>query len=429
MRLLLWGAATGRVAGILSGLPKHNALEHTLRAVVLNEVAVAGRAAMCAEVDVPMDGVAFSLWASSEAEQDESSLAWIFKWFRRWIAENHMDLCHFEQGGLGHPRRRPTTMATNLDVAELKGVQDSRPEEDEEKGSWSLWAPVMVRILARGLKRWKQRPGWCTRLVKTLKAVDRKAWERHLANDHVPYRPDCLQCIHTATGRPHRKCLHRDCYVLSADTLGPVRVAGTKGEKYAVVFTYQFPKQKMIPEDTPIPEGDLNGWNLDIDEAKEPAARQDLEDLEEYSPDEGPDVELSPEELEELVRVQQERPGEDVGVAMEGLVANFTIRVLKKKDVSDDWWEFREATGVLIRHHLTPRTTLFRPTSLNGCPIQPSKLDYTRVTEIKFVGGGVDTETSDWHGPQSGPDSAIQAGLHEGDGDQVCGRWCGYGDV
>ncbi|OLP78670.1 hypothetical protein AK812_SmicGene41130 [Symbiodinium microadriaticum] len=29
-------------------------------------------------------------------------------------------------------------------------------------------------------------------------------------------------------------------------------------------------------------------------------------------------------------------------------------------------------------------------------------LDYTRVTEVKYVSGGVDTETSDWHGPQSG---------------------------
>ena len=29
-----------------------------------------------------------------------------------------------------------------------------------------MWAPVMARILARGLKRWKQRPGWYTRLVK-----------------------------------------------------------------------------------------------------------------------------------------------------------------------------------------------------------------------------------------------------------------------
>ena len=74
----------------------------------------------------------------------------------------------------------------------------------------------------------------------------------------------------------------------------------------------------------------------------------------------------------------------------------------KKKEVSDDWWEFRESAGVLIRHHVTPRTTLFRPTAWNGCPISPSMLDYTRVTEVKYVSGGVDTETSDWHGPQSG---------------------------
>ena len=92
------------------------------------------------------------------------------------------------------------------------------------------------------------------------KAVGRKAWERRLSNDHVPYRADCLQCIHNATGKPHRRCLHRDCYVMSADTLGPVRVAGPKGERFAVVFTYQFPKQQLVQEDHAIPEGELDGW-------------------------------------------------------------------------------------------------------------------------------------------------------------------------
>ncbi|CAE7803587.1 RE1 [Symbiodinium sp. CCMP2592] len=402
MRMLLWGAATGRVAGILCGLPKHNALEHSLRAVVLNEVAMAGRTAMCGEMDIPFDGVAFSLWASAEAEQDESSLVWVFKWFRRWIAENGLDLCHFEQGGLGHSMRRPTTMTTNLDVAELKGIQDSRPEPESEKGSWSMWAPMMARVLVRGLKRWKQRPGWYSRLVKALKAVDRRAWERHLANDHVPYRADCLQCIHTATGRPHRKCLHRDCYVLSADTLGPVRIAGTKGERYAVVFTYQFPKQKLIPEDQPVREEELDGWSLDAETDKSEAGAADYGELEEYSPDDGPDVELSPAELEELQRVQRERPGDLPAAKLDAAVKVLGAKALDKKDVSDDWWEFRESTGVLIRHHRTPRTRLFRPTSWNGCPVSPSKLDYTRVTEVKYVGGGVETETSDWHGPQSG---------------------------
>ena len=389
MMLLLWGAATGRIAAILNGLPRHNALEHTLRAVVLYEVALQGRAAMCRDADVPMDGVAFSLWSSSESEEDESSLAWVFKWFRRWIAENHMDLCHFEQGGFGHPRRRPTTMTTNLDVAELKGVRDAREPAEEERGSWSMWAPVMVRVLVRGLKRWKLRPGWYSRVVKALKAVDRKAWERHLANDHVPYRQDCLHCIHNATGRPHRKCLHRDCYVLSADTLGPVRVAGVKGEKFAVVFTYQFPKQKMVPEDKPIPDDELVGWSLDARKPEEDLGGEGYEDALEYSPDVEPGLEIPHEESDEDLfgDVFEDQP---------------QAKAAKKKEVSDDWWEFREASGVLIRHHVTPRTTLFRPTSWNGCPIPPAKLDYTRVTEVKFVSGGVDTETSDWHGPQSG---------------------------
>ena len=406
MMMLLWGAATGRVAGVLCGLPRNCAVEHTLRALVLYEVATAGRSAMCAEVDVPLDGVAFSLWASSEAEEDGSSLAWWFKWFRRWIAETHLDLYHFDQGGLGHPQRRPTTMATNLDVAELSGVKDARSEAERGGGSWSSWALVMMRVLVRGLKRWKQRPGWYPRLVRTLRAADRRAWERHLANDHVPYRADCLQCIHNATGRPHRKCLHRDCYVLSADTLGPVRVAGTKGERHAVVFTYQFPKQKLVPEDAPVSEEELDGWTLDakVTEGgdRELDLQPDYDDLHDYEPDEGPDVELSVEELEELRRVQSERPegawdedaDEDLGLC--------AARAAKKKEVSDDWWEFREGTGVLIRHHMTPRNTLFRPTSWNGCPIPPGKLDYTRVTEVKYISGGVETETSDWHGPQSG---------------------------
>ena len=398
--LLLWGGATGRIAGIVGGLPRNNALEHSLRATILHEVASAGRGAMCSDADVPSDGVAFSLWASSESEEDESSLLWMFKWFRRWMLENHMDMCHFEQGGFGHPRCRPTTMATNLDVAELKGVRDSRQHTEEECGSWSSWAPMMVRVLVQGLKRWKLRPGWYSRMVKALKAVDRKAWEKHLANDHVPYRPDCLQCIHNATGRPHRKCLHRDCYVLSADTLGPVRVSGVRGERYAVVFTYQFPKQKMVSKDHPVPDGELYGRSLDARVDEKPKAAEDeelLEELSDYVPSEDapnePDGELP--ELEEAL-------GDGAGTQGEADVRGPTAKAAKKKEVSDDWWEFRESAGVLIRHHVTPRTTLFRPTAWNGCPISPSVLDYTRVTEVKYVSGGVETETSDWHGLQSG---------------------------
>ncbi|CAE7741106.1 Ppp5c [Symbiodinium sp. CCMP2592] len=397
MMMLLWGAATGRIAGVIAGLPKHSAEEHVLRAVSLYEVAKAGRAAMCEAMDVPLDGVAFALWASAEAEEDECSLTWQFKWFRRWMAEGHMDLLHFEQGGLGHPLRRPTSMATNLDVVELRGVRDQRLHDEDSKGAWSAWAPMMARVLARGLKRWKMRPAWYPRLVKALKAVDRRAWERHLMNDHLPYRPDCLQCIHNATGRPHRRCLHRDCYVMSADTLGPVRVPGPKGERYAVVFTYQFPKQHLVPEDHPLPDEELDGWNLDA----KPKGESELPTEGDVQPwEEDGDDELPKGELDELQQQHQQPPEEeseeiDVMPMVEKLTA-------KDTESAEDWWEFREAAGVLIRHHVAPRTKLFRPTSWNACPLHPATLDYTRVTEVKYVGGGVETETSDWHGVQSG---------------------------
>ena len=396
MMMLLWGAATGRIAAIVNGIPRNNAEDHVLRAVSLYEVACAGRAAMCEAMDIPMDGVAFSLWASAEAEEDESSLTWKFEWFRRRMAEGHMNLLHFEQAGLGHSLRRPTSMTTNLDVVELKGVQDQRSQEEVQRGSWSTWAPMLARTLARGLKRWKMRPGWYPRLVKALRAVDRKAWERHLSNDYVPYRPDCLQCIHNATGRPHRRCLHRDCYVMSADTLGPVRVAGPKGEKFAVVFTYQFPKQQLVQEDQPIPEEELDGWTLD----EKPKVSLDV-------PEDGLDGGLPEEEVDEGMQAELDELPPDQRQRLSDLEDLEEAPVVEKlvakpKEGAEDWWKFREATGVLIRHHVTPRTRLFRPTSWNACPLHPGKLDYTRVTEVRYVGGGTQTETSDWHGVQSG---------------------------
>ncbi|CAE7908879.1 RE1 [Symbiodinium sp. KB8] len=393
--LLLWGAATGRVAGMMASLPKDHAEQHLSRLMMIAEVAKQGRKMMCQNVDLPEDGVAVVLWASSEAEEDQSAQAFQREWFKRWYIENRLGNIYFEQGGLGHPLRRPTTMVTNMDISELRGMRDERSEE-ATWGQWSTWAPMMVHVLVRGWKRWKQRPGWYSRMVKALKVVDRKAWERHLANDHVPHRPDCLQCIHNSTGRPHRRCLHKDCYVMSADTLGPVRVAGPKGEKYALVFTYQFPKQKMSTEDEPVREEDLVGWDLDV---KPRAAEENVveapeeeenvvfdEDLGEYEPSE--QEELSQEEQPEL-----QDSGSLVG-----------LRGARKKhpEAAEDWWEFREAAGVLIRHHEVPRQALFRPSGASGCPVHPGKLDDTRITDIKYTGGGVETETSDWHGPKSG---------------------------
>ena len=395
MTLLLWGAATGRIAGTFAAIPKSNTFEHALRVVVINEVAKMGRRIMCEAVDVPEDGVAMSLWASSQAEEDESSTVWLHKWFRQWVAHSFLDVIHFDQGAFGHALRRPTTMATNLDVVELRGVQDRRNEWPTKGVCWATWAPMMVRVLVQGMKRWKQRPGWYTRMVRALRAVDRKAWERHLANDHLPHRADCLQCIHNSTGRPHRKCLHKDCYVLSADTLGPVRVAGPKGEKFAVVFTYQFPKLKMMPEDQPIDDDELGGWDLDVKVREEAGGIGEFEvDIAEEGME---DYELSLDEGEKAV----EEPLKPADSAPTSSTTSPAVEERVGK-ATEDWWEFREAEGILVRHHVVSRLRLFRPTKADGCPVPPTKLEPTRVTEVKYVGGGAEMETSDWHGYQSG---------------------------
>ena len=394
--LMMWGAATGRMASIMSSTPNSRADEVLLRMMALVEVAKEGRRAACERMDIPNDGAAVALWSSSEVEEDQSGKAAQREWFKRWMVETMMDTLYFEQGGLGHPHRRPTVMSTNMDISELRGVRDERTQE-ATWGSRSTWAPMMMHVLARGWKRWKQRPGWYPRLVKALKAVDRKAWERHLANDHVPRRPDCLQCIHNSTGRPHRRCLHRDCYVMSADTLGPVRIAGPKGEKYALVFTYQYPKQKLSPEDEPINDDDLDGWDLDV----KAGITHDIAEQEVIATAEG----MLDEDLDEYEPsiFNEEEPQDEV-VLPEGSEAVAGVRVVKFKDgaIKEDWWEFRETAGVLIRHHEVPRKVLFRPTSASGCPVHPAKLEETRITDVMYAGGGVETENSDWHGYKYG---------------------------
>ncbi|CAE7327876.1 RE1 [Symbiodinium sp. CCMP2592] len=379
-KLLLWGASTGRVSGIISGLPNTMSYEQSLRLMMITEVAKEGRKAMCEDVDLPNDGVALAIWASADSEEDPSSKPFGKTWFKRWSRDGWLNVLHFEQGGLGHPLRRPTTMVTNMDIAELRGVRDERKEE-AEWGSRSTWAPMMMHALVQGWKRWRSRTGWYPRMVKALKAADRRAWERHLANDHVPHRPDCLQCVHNSTGRPHRRCLHKDCYVLSADTLGPVRVPGPKGEKFAVVFTYQFPKQKMSQDDEIIKEEDLDGWDLDakVVTAEEKEAVPEDDELADYSPDAEPGEELTKEQFVNFLYYHPPKRKEP--------------RCLPKG---------RPRRGLVVRHHVLPRTTLFRPTTTNGCPIPTFKLEPTRITDIKYVGGGVETETSDWHGPKSG---------------------------
>eukprot|EP00439_Symbiodinium_sp_Y106_P026246 s7005_g3.t1 len=125
-----------------------------------------------------------------------------------------------------------------------------------------------------------------------------------------------------------------------------------------------------------LPEEELSGWNLDIKERSQRCHR----------------MRRSTNQTKAEVVVDLD--GEFLGVH----------KVVKEKDKGpkEDWWEFHESLGDFIRHHVAAKDRLFRPSSWNGCPVHPARLEPTRTTEVQYVGGGVEMETSDWHGPQSG---------------------------
>ena len=159
----------------------------------------------------------------------------------------------FNQGPLGHVSDKPTTVGTNLpDLRDLQGLKG------ETKGPWkgdskqlAAWAPGLVDAIALALRKWPQ--------YKVYR-VTQADWERHVANNHIPYRRDCAVCVHGAgVGRRHAGVAHPDAYCMSADVAGPIRTPGRDPEsrnhkpatfKYFLSVSYRFPRLKGVKEES-----------------------------------------------------------------------------------------------------------------------------------------------------------------------------------
>ena len=131
----------------------------------------------------------------------------------------------FNQGPLRHVSDKPTTVGTNLpDLTDLQGLKG------ETKGPWkgdskqlAMWAPGLVDAIALALRKWPQ--------YKVYR-VTQADWERHVANNHIPYRRDCAVCVQGAgLGRRHAGVAHPDAYCMSADVAGPIRTLGSRSRK------------------------------------------------------------------------------------------------------------------------------------------------------------------------------------------------------
>ena len=132
------------------------------------------------------------------------------------IKETGLRKFQFEQGALGHMFRRPTCCLSNLGLG-IHGLKDQRAyvAADTKEVDQSTWPHGFRITLADAIHEWRSGESpVVAKKAMTQKELDE--WKAHVERGHWPYRRDCSVCLTASgTGRPARKVIHRDAYVMS----------------------------------------------------------------------------------------------------------------------------------------------------------------------------------------------------------------------
>ena len=134
-------------------------------------------------------------------------------------------LLHFDQHPMGHEKRKPTTLATNMvELSQLDGIR-GEPEDEpqasaayramslqqrmQESKTWACWAPGLKAAISTALNRHLQRltkePPGAQPVLRPLNQVALEAWKQHFLHDHLPARRDCMHCVRAqGRSRPHK---------------------------------------------------------------------------------------------------------------------------------------------------------------------------------------------------------------------------------
>ena len=201
---------------------------------------------------------------------------WEFPEVKRFCAANGMNLLCFDQGTMGHPRRKPTTVATNLPCLEeldgmrgggRDGMEVSLEKRLAQTKEWAQWAPGLVAALQRSLMI---HLALCQQSMtrgedadsRRLRAMTLDQWKEHVNRGHVPFHRRCRVCLEQAgIDRAHyRQKKGVSSYVLNVDVIGPFiegeDVGSHRKVKYALVSTVPIPlrPRPTVPDD-PGPAG------------------------------------------------------------------------------------------------------------------------------------------------------------------------------
>ena len=177
-----------------------------------------------------------------------------------------INMLNFDQHPMGHKKRKPTTLATNVsELCQLDGLRGEPDDEAraaeaframtlaermQESRTWSTWAPGLKAAIALAVNRHinsledaptnDPHPA-----LKTISQVALEASKQHYLNDHLPARRDCQHCVRAqGRSRSHWRVTHPAAFTLSIDLSGRMS-AGTDQEnercKCIMVGCYTFP--------------------------------------------------------------------------------------------------------------------------------------------------------------------------------------------
>ena len=177
------------------------------------------------------------------------------------------DFIKFDQGPMGHRRRKPTTLmvANAPGIHQLNGISGEGGGEAsastlddrlKQSKTWAAWAPGLVASIMESLKVYL---GHHMEVAKNqehgdevmCKKMDLESWKAHIQQEHRPFRRDCRVCMTTmGIDDRHRRHLGgpsstTQSYCMSVDVVGPFIEGYDLGMnemgKYLLVATVSVP--------------------------------------------------------------------------------------------------------------------------------------------------------------------------------------------
>ena len=218
---------------------------------------------------------------------------------------------------MGHSKRKPTTLGTNIKyLQQFEGLADRRPAGElqpvtnslerrtSESRSWAAW-PVDFKIeVSKGilleLEEYKFR-GELDDGPPLAAKMTSDQWKQHVMNDHVPYSRECTTCLQgSGRSRPHKKIPHPDAQTLSVDICGPFRPGHDRmvKAKYFMVGVFAIPVRKV--------EGKTMALPLSLEETLGVTVEDEEPEVEELKPALQEEERAEPEKKEEDDKILEE---------------------------------------------------------------------------------------------------------------------------